>query len=234
MPVSVRGSMVLQGPRPQEQILHLAGELGRVSPIMREEDSSRRARHERQTQREAETGGSFKLRACVHEVHLCRRQGLSQQEQPQGPRESPIQSYCLILEPIFRGRATFSRDREHVYVQEHANRAGKDCQDKAARRLTFLCVATQGRMRLFGTMSKVRRQSWSIYLHEDRRHARMLKIPYSWLIVFSMVGFLGIKEARAAFGAGGFAVPLLVAVPLLSTAFLRYHSNSGMIAPRAR
>lgn len=71
VPVSVRGSMVLQGPRPQEQILHLAGELGRVSPIMREEDSSRRARHERQTQREAETGGSFKLRACVHEVHLC-------------------------------------------------------------------------------------------------------------------------------------------------------------------
>lgn len=105
-----------------------------------------------------------------------RRQGLSQQEQPQGPRESPIQSYCLILEPIFRGRATFSRDREHVYVQEHANRAGKDCQDKAARRLTFLCVATQGRMRLFGTMSKVRRQSWSIRLHEDRRHARMLKM----------------------------------------------------------
>lgn len=25
-------------------------------------------------------------------------------------------------------------------------------------------------------MSKVRRQSWSIYLHEDRRHARMLKM----------------------------------------------------------
>lgn len=151
-----------------------------------------------------------------------RRQGLSQQEQPQGPRESPIQSYCLILEPIFRGRATFSRDREHVYVQEHANRAGKDCQDKAARRLTLLCVATQGRMRLFGTMSKVRRHSWSIYLHEDRRHARMLKmtIRYSWLIVFSMVGFLGIREARAAFGAVGFAVPLLVAVPLRSTAFL--------------
>lgn len=45
VPVSVRGSMVLHGPRPQEQILHLAGELGRVSHIMREEDSSRRARH---------------------------------------------------------------------------------------------------------------------------------------------------------------------------------------------
>lgn len=77
--------MVLQGPRPQEQILHLAGELGRVSPIMREEDSSRRDRHERQTQREAETAGSFKLRACVHEVHLCTAEkGLSQQEQPRG------------------------------------------------------------------------------------------------------------------------------------------------------
>lgn len=63
--------MVLHGPRPQEQILHLAGELGRVSHIMREEDSSRRARHEGQTQREAETRGSFKLRAYVHEVHLC-------------------------------------------------------------------------------------------------------------------------------------------------------------------
>lgn len=105
-----------------------------------------------------------------------RRQGLSQQEQPQRTRESPIQSYCLLLEPIIRGRATFPRDREHVCVQEHVNRAGKGCQDKAARRLTFLRVATQGKMRLFGTISKVLRQSWSIHLHEDRRHARMLKM----------------------------------------------------------
>lgn len=113
----------------------------------------------------------------------------------------PASSLCLRTIPVQcrQGRSQQSqppRDKEHMCVQEHANRAGKDCQDKAARRLTLLCVATRGRMRSFHMISKGRRQSWSIHLHKDRRHARMRVCSAYGRISWHQRGPCGVRRRR--------------------------------------